>query len=42
MILYDICILLCHIYKKNNTGTAQVGHLHNPNCISIVKLTRGH
>ena len=42
MILYDICILLCHIYKKNNTGAAQVGHLHNPYCISIVKLTRGH
>ena len=41
MILY-ICILLCHIYKKNNTATARVGHLHNPYCIRIVKLTRGH
>ena len=29
MILYDICILLHHIYKKNNTGTAQVGHVTN-------------
>ena len=42
MILYDICILLHHIYKKNNTGTARVGHLHDPYYISIVKLTRGH
>ena len=28
MILYDICIPLQHIYKKNNIRTAQVGHLH--------------
>ena len=42
MILNDICILLCHIYKKNNTGTGRVGHLHNPYCIRIIKLTRGH
>ena len=42
MILYDTCILLRHIYEKNNTGTAQVGHLHNSNCIRIIRLTRGH
>ena len=41
-ILYDICIVLRHIYKKNSIGTAQVGHLHNPYCIRIIKLTRGH
>ena len=23
-------------------GTAQVGHLHNPYCIRIIRLTRGH
>ena len=42
MILYDTCILLRHIYKKNNIGTAWVGHLHNPYCIRIIRLTRGH
>ena len=42
MILYDICILLRHIYNKNNLRTAQVGHLHNPYCIGIIKLTRGY
>ena len=42
MIFYDICILLCHIYKKNNIRTAQVEHLHNPYCIRIIKLTREH
>ena len=42
MILYDTCILLCHIYEKNNIGTAQVGHLHNPYYIRIDKFTRGH
>ena len=42
MILYDTCILLCHIYEKNNIRTAQVGHLHNPYYIRIDKLTRGH
>ena len=42
MILYDACILLCHIYEKNNMGTARVGHLHNPYCIRIIRLTRGH
>ena len=42
MILYDVCILLCHIYEKNITGTAQVGHLHNPYYIRIDKVTRGH
>ena len=42
MILYDICILLRHIYEKNNIGTARVGHLQNPYCIRIVKLTRGN
>ena len=42
MILYDICILLHHIHEKNNIGTAQVGHLHNPYCIGIIRLTRGH
>ena len=42
MILYDTCILLRHIYEKNNIGTAQVGHLHNPYCITIIRLTRGH
>ena len=41
-ILYDIFILLCHIYNKNNIGTARVGHLHNPYCIRIIRLTRGH
>ena len=40
-ILYDICILLHHIYKKNIIGTARVGHLHNPYCIRIIRLTRG-
>ena len=42
MILYDTCIPLCHIYEKNNIGTAWVGHLHNPYCIRIITLTRGH
>ena len=42
MILYDICILLCHIYEKNNIGTAREVHLHNPYCIGIITLTRGH
>ena len=42
MILYDICILLHHIYNKNNIRTARVGHLHNPYCIRIIRLTRGH
>ena len=42
MILYDTCILLCHIYENNNIGTAQVGHLHNPYHIRIIRLTRGH
>ena len=42
MILYDPCILLHHIYEKNNIGTAQVGHLHNPYCIRIIRLTRVH
>ena len=42
MILYDTCILLRHIYKKNNIRTAWVGHLHNPYCIRIIRLTRGH
>ena len=42
MILYDTCILLHHIHKKNNIGTAWVGHLHNPYCIRIIRLTRGH
>ena len=32
-ILYDICILLHHIYEKNNIRTAWVVHLHNPYCI---------
>ena len=41
-ILFDTCILLCHIYEKNNIGTARVGHLHNPYCIMIIRLTRGH
>ena len=27
MILYDTFILLCHIYEKNNIGTAWVVHL---------------
>ena len=42
MILYGTCILLHHICEKNNIGTAQVGHLHNPYCIMIIRLTRGH
>ena len=42
MILYDVFILLCHIYEKNIIRTAQVGHLHNPYYIRIDKLTRGH
>ena len=42
MILYDTCILLCHTYEKNNIRTARVGHLHNPYCIRIIRLTRGH
>ena len=42
IILYDTCILLCHIYEKNNIGTAQVGHLYKPYCIRIIRLTRGH
>ena len=42
MILYDTCILLRHIYEKNNIRTAQVGHPHNPYCIRIIRLTRGH
>ena len=42
MILYDTCILLHHVYEKNNIGTAWVGHLHNPYCIKITRLTRGH
>ena len=42
MILYDVCILLCHIYEKNIFGTARSGHLHNPYYIRIDKLTRGH
>ena len=42
MILYDTCIRLCHIYKKNNIGTARVGDLHNPYCVRIISLTRGH
>ena len=42
MILYDTCILLCHIDEKNNIRTARVGHLHNPYCIMIIILTRGH
>ena len=39
-ILYDVCILLHHIYEKNIIGTAQLGHLHNPYYITIDKLTR--
>ena len=42
MILYDTYILLCHMYEKNNVGTARVGHLHNPYCIRIIRLTKGH
>ena len=42
MILYDTCILLRHIYENNNIGTARAGHLHNPYCIRIFRLTRGH
>ena len=42
MILYDTCILLRLIYEKNNIGTARVGHLHNPYCIKIIRLARGH
>ena len=42
MILYDTYILLCNIYEQNNIRTAQVGHLHNPFCIMIIRLTRGH
>ena len=42
MILYDTCILLRHIYEKNNIRTAQVGHLYNPCCTRIITLTRGH
>ena len=44
IILYDTCILLCHIYiyQKNNIGTARMGHLHNPYRIRIIKLTREH
>ena len=44
--LYDfVCYLytfMPYIYQKNNIGTAQEGHLHNPYCISIIRLTRGH
>ena len=42
MILYDVCILLCHIYEKNIIEAAQLGHLHNHHYIRIDKLTRGH
>ena len=38
-ILYDVCILLCHIYEKNIIRTARLGHLHNPYYIKIDKLT---
>ena len=42
MLLYDIYILLHHIYEKNIIRTARLGHLHNPYYIRIDKLTRGH
>ena len=42
MILYDVCILLPHIYETNIIGTAQLGHIHNPYYIRIDQLTRGH
>ena len=42
MILYDVCILLLHIYEKNIIGTARLRHLHNPYYIRIDKLTRRH